>query len=238
MGIERLRRIRDLQALAPLSDHTDAIQVNEHGKVIVNNRLNAPNDEFGIPRPEIMVEQLLGQMGTKNYVWTGAFDEHHLATPKADFTVVRTRTEGDIGSAFRGSACLKIDLPRQMHNFSHALFELPGRPQVDVMRQAVYEIGQAKQIQSIINEHVVGNPEQDNERTQRLCVSALSSFFEKAQEPQVRMLPPLEQLHDMELHTLRNTVNSLLRARRFSAKHLIHPAIRKPSEWSQSRTAA
>ena len=147
---ERLRYIRDLDSLAPLSDHTDAIKVNSEGRVEIVFRIPPPNDEFGVPRPEVMIKNLLGVMTTENFVWAGKFDEHHLATPKADFTVVRTENEGDIGSAFRGLSCLKIDLPRQMHNFAHAIFELPGRPSLDVMRQAVTEVGYARQLQGVL----------------------------------------------------------------------------------------
>ena len=238
MNAERSRYIRDLQALAPLSDHTDAIGVDANGKVVVQKKLPPPIDEFGIPRPEIMVRDLLGQMTTENYIWTGKIDLHHLATPKADFSVVRTKGEGAIGSDFRGMACLKIEPPRQMHNFAHHLFELPGRPSVDTMRQAVYEIDQAKLLSSTIDTYMNDSSINDTSKTQALCQVALAAIFEKMQEPQIGILPCIEELHNMELTDLRRTVNSLLRVRRLSKKHLIHPAIRKSSEWTQSRQAA
>lgn len=238
MSEERLRYIRDLQSLAPLHDHTDVIGIGEDDRVEILKKLPPPLDEFGIPRPEIMINQLLGQMATENYVWPGKFDEHHLATPKADFTVVRTNDEGDVGSAFRGLSCLKIELPRQMHNFSHALFELPGRPSVDVMRQAVIEVGQAKRLQTIINEYLPGYHVSPSERENRLCIEALQASIESMREPEVGMLPPLESLAGMEIDVLRKTVNSLLRVRRFSRRHLIHPAIRRGGQVSGSRTAA
>lgn len=238
MGEERLRYIRDLQSLVPLHEHTDAIGISEEGRVEVLTKLSPPLDEFGIPRPEIMVEQLLARMTTPNYIWPGKFDEHHLATPKADFTVVRTNDEGDVGSAFRGLSCLKIELPRQMHNFSHALFELPGRPSVDVMRQAVIEVGQARQLQSIINEYLPGYHQSPSERENRLCIGALQASIESMREPEVGMLPPLEELAGMEINDLRRTVTMLLRVRRFSTKRLIHPAIRKNGQLSGSKKAA
>lgn len=238
MGEKRLRYIRDLQSLVPLHEHTDAIGISEDDRVEILKKLPPPLDEFGIPRPEIMVEQLLAEMTTENYIWPGKFDEHHLATPKADFTVVRTSDEGDVGSAFRGLSCLKIELPRQMHNFSHALFELPGRPSVDVMRQAVIEVGQAKRLQTIINEYLPGYHASPSERESRLCVEALQSSIESMREPEVGMLPSLELLAGMEIDDLRRTVNSLLRVRRFSRKHLIHPAIRRGGQINGTRTAA
>lgn len=236
MNAERERYIRNLDSLAPLSDHTDAIHVNTEGRVEIARKLAPPNDEFGIPRPEIMVEQLLSEMATSNYVWSGRFDEHHLATPKADFTVVRTHHEGDIGSAFRGLSCLKVELPRQMHNFSHAIFELPGRPSLDVMRQAVMEIGQAKQLQAIINEHFPDRLHGNGDRASQLCVTALHAALERMQEPQVGMLPELSVLADMELDDLRRSVNALIRIRRFSDKKLVHPAIRGAAKYRHHLT--
>lgn len=227
MSEERLRYIRSLQTLVPLHAHTDAIGIDENERVEVRTRLTPPIDEYGIPRPEIMIQKLLGVMSTKHYVWPGQFDEHHLATPKADFTVVRTHDEGDIGSAFRGLACLKIELPRQMHNFSHAIFELPGRPSVDVMRQAVIEVGQAKQLQTILNEHSPSYPHTETEQMRVLCTTAITSALESMREPEVSMTPSLEQMSNMDIDELRLCIGSLLRVRRFSKKHLIHPAIRK-----------
>lgn len=238
MTEERLRYIRSLQSLAPLHEHTDTIGISEEGRVEIRTKLEPPLDEYGIPRPEIMLDKLLATIATANYVWPGQFDEHHLATPKADFTVVRSNSEGDIGSAFRGLSCLKIELPRQMHNFSHALFELPGRPSIDVMRQAVIEVGQARQLQHILNEHLPSYPHTETEQSRRLCISALHGALENMKEPQVNVLPNLESIAAMELDDLRKSVAALLQVRRFSKKHLIHPAIRKPQQGTFTKKVA
>lgn len=232
-----MRYIRSLQTLVPLNEHTDAIGLADDGRIQVLKRLESPVDEYGIPRPDIMVHRLLGVMATQNYVWPGQFDEHHLATPKADFTIIRTNGEGDIGSAFRGLSCLKIELPRQMHNFAHAIFELPGRPSVDTMRQAVFEIGQVKRLQTILNEHLPGYDHTETQQMRKLCMEAIARTIESMQEPEVRMAPSLAELSDMELDDVRICVGSMLRVQRFSKKHLIHPAIRKVQQ-KQSRIAA
>lgn len=226
MTEERLRFIRNLDSLAPLSDHTDAITVNEHGRVEISHRISPPIDEYGIPRPEIMVDRLLGQMATQNYIWTGRFDEHHLATPKADFSIIRTESEGDIGSAFRGLSCLKIDLPRQMHNFSHAIFELPGRPSVDVMRQAVTEVGHAKQLQMVINQYFPEGEKCATERTRMLGLAAIHDVLDHMPLPEVGMVLSPDELAAMDINELRREVSSTLRVRCFADKTLTHPAVR------------
>lgn len=227
MTEERLRYIRNLHNLAPLHAHTDILDVDQNGKVVLNNKLAAPIDEFGMPRPEIMIGRLLGQMKTANYVWTGDFDEHHLATPKADYTVVRFKDEGDVGSAFRGLSFLKVNLPRQMHNFSHFIFELPRRPSIEVMRQAVYEVGEAKRLKAIIDEHLPLSPHAITRRVNSLCLDALSRKIERMREPELNLLPGREVLSGMNIEEVKKVLAALLKVRRFSKTHLIHPAIRK-----------
>lgn len=102
MTDERLRYIRNLNSLVPVTDHTRLIYLDENEQVRIRDKLPAPVDENGIPRPEIMVQRIYENMTTENYVWTGVFDEHHTATPKADYTVVRSASDGNIGSVFRG----------------------------------------------------------------------------------------------------------------------------------------
>ena len=230
MSGERLQYIRRLDTLVPLVEHTDLLKLSPTGAVTVPDKLPAPTDEYGIPRPEIMIDELLDHMETKNFKWTGAFDLHHLATPKADFTIVRTKDEGDIGSAFRGASFLKIELPRQMHNFSHAIFELPARPSVEVMREIMTEVGDAKQLLETINDFYnkegTGAP---SDHAARLCLDALESKITKMSEPQIGLLPDLETLSQMNIQELRLATQSLLMVRRFSRRHLIHPAIyRRP----------
>lgn len=227
MSEERLRYIRDLDTLACLVDHTPLLKINEHERVEVVDRLSAPVDEFGIPRPEIHIERLLGAMTTKEFVWTGTMDVHHMCTPKADFTVVRTANEGDIGSAFRGLARNKIEKPRLMHNFGHAALELPGRTPLDVMRQALFEVGQGRQLIDTINSHMDQREASDIDRAKSLCLSALRAQLEDLEQPQVNMMPRLDDLAVMEFDELRTAVSAIVSMRRFGHKRLIHPAIRK-----------
>jgi hypothetical protein len=231
MTTERSLYIRGLSSIIPLAEHTDIVRsfIDADGveRMTVTDKLPAPVDEFGIPRPEIMVERLLGQMATKHFVWSGTYDLHHLATPKADYTVARTRTDGDIGSTFRGLSCLKIELPRQMHNFSHAIFELPKRPSEDVMIQALLEVGQLKQLHTRIGEYIPDERRAIDEDIKLLCLSALRMDMERMKEPAVGMMPNLEVLASLEFDEVQKLIGKSLLVRKFSRKHLVHKAIRR-----------
>jgi hypothetical protein len=226
MTEERLHHIRSLDNLSCLVEHTSLLKYNENERVEIVDKLPAPVDEFGIPRAGIHVQQIYDAMDTRAYVWTGKVDEHHLCTPKADFTVVRTATEGDIGSSFRGLAQNKIELPRLMHNFGHAVVELPKRPPIDVMRQALFEVGQGKQLMEIINLYMgpEGTVHDDIERAKALCLASLRRQIDRMVEPEVGMMPSLESLSEMDFDTLRTAVSTV---RKFGNRRLVHPAIRK-----------
>lgn len=228
MTEKRLHFIRRLDTLVPLLDHTDLLALTPTGAVTVPDKLPAPTDIYGIPRPEIMINQLLGHMATEHFKWTGVFDLHHLATPKADYSIVRTKDEGDIGSAFRGVSFLKIELPRQMHNFSHAIFELPPRPSVDVMRAVMTEVGSARQLLETINDFYGDKGrEYVTDHAADLCTRILEEKLASIKKPEIGLLPQPEELARMDIEALRCAVCSLLTVRRFSRKHLIHPAVYK-----------
>ena len=207
--INRIKRRGSLQGLVGHAAHVELVD----GRAVVRDKLPAPIDEHGIPRVDIMLRQLLGQMTTKAYVWTGSFDVHHMATPKADYTVV----SDNVGNAFRALPMLKVEVPRQMHALAHALFYVQPRPtSKSVMQHAVLENGQLRTLREIVDAGL------DDATTQLLVHDALDEMV----DPRVDIMPSREELAGMELRDLRRTVASLIRVRRYASKPLIHPAIR------------
>ncbi len=182
---------------------------------MVVDKLPAPIDEFGIPRVPLMMQGLLGQMATRAYVWTGAFDLHHMATPKADYTVI----PDNVGAAFRSLPMLKVELPRQMHNFSHELFLTPRRPPSEAtMKQAILENEQLRMLYGITSAY-------DQEGADEALYHVHDALFDMV-DPKVDIMPSRESLADMEFDDLCRTVASLVRVRRFANNSLIHPAVR------------
>ncbi len=208
---ERTKMIRERGSIRNLVGHASLVSM-VNGRARVQEKMPAPVDEFGIPRVDVMINRLLGQMATETYVWTGRFDLHHMATPKADYT----RVEGNVGSAFRGLPAMKVELPRQMHNLSHAIFQVPTLPEDDVMRQAILENDQLRILNGILGEGY-----SDSETQFRI-----HDTLDEMVDPCVDIMPSREELADMELYDLRHTVASLLRVRRFAKKEFIHSAVR------------
>ena len=207
----KLHRIRQRGSIHDLIGHAERVELVE-GRAVVRDLLPAPVDEEGIPRAELMVQAILGQMATRAYVWTGRFDLHHMGTPKADYSVIAD----SIGANFRGMSMMKIELPRQMHNLSHALFKTPKVPALSVMNQALLENEQLKALYAITTDEF--NPD-----TARQKVHAA---LEDMADPKVNIMPSRESLAALSVDELRLAVGSLTRVRRFTNKSLIHPAVR------------
>lgn len=209
---EKIERIRKRDSLEGLVEHAERVEII-NGRPLVIDKLPAPVDDLGIPRIDIMLQGLLGQMATQAYVWTGKYDLHHMATPKADYNVV----PDNLGQAFRSLPALKLELPRQMHNLSHELFLTPKRPPAEaVMRQAILETEQLRTLYELTKYS------EDPSEVHINVYDALSDMV----DPRVDIMPSRELLAEMEFSELRNTVASLIRVRRFAPRQLIHPAIR------------
>lgn len=71
------------------------------------------------------------------------------------------------------------------------------------------------------------HPHDQTEQMQRFCASAIMAALEKMKEPEVGMMPSLETLAAQPIDDVRLSVGAILRVRRFSRRHVIHPAIRK-----------
>lgn len=232
--------IRRRTSLSPLKEHSTLIDttqlVDGEERYTVRDKLPAPVDEHGIPRPSIMLDGILGSMATAQYVWTGRLDMHHLANPKADYNVARTPQEGSLGGAYRGIGALKIELPRQMHNYAHAIFELPPRPNFDTMRQAVTEVGQAQRIQRVLGSYSVAPTPWHDERERRECIERVHDVLAQSEQPELGFMPPLETLAQMEIEELRAAMKAVLTIRRVPDLKIVHPAVIRP-EYEQ-RVAA
>ena len=207
----KIHRIRQRGSIHDLIGHAERVELVE-GRAVVRDLLPAPVDAEGIPRAELMVQAILGQMATRAYVWTGRFDLHHMGTPKADYSVVAN----SVGANFRGMSMMKIDLPRQMHNLSHALFMTPKVPSVTVMNQALLENEQLRTLHSITMEEF--NPDCARQK--------VDDALETMVDPRVNIMPSRESLAALEIDELRRATGSLIRVRRFTNKSLIHPAVR------------
>ncbi len=209
---QKIDRIRRRESLDGLVGHAERVELVK-GRAVVVDKLPAPIDEFGIPRVNTMVSELLGQMATQAYVWTGKYDLHHMATPKADYNVI----PDNLGQAFRSLPALKVDLPRQMHNLSHELFLTPKTPPSEaVMRQALLENEQLKTLYMLTADN------EDPDAAHLQVYDALSDMV----DPRVNIMPSRESLAEMDFLDLRRTVASLIRVRRFAHRPLIHPAVR------------
>lgn len=211
--LEKEQRIQKQTSLKVLVGHVDRLELID-GRAKVIDKLPAPVDEHGIPRVTIMLRELFGQMATSAYVWTGRFDLHHMATPRADYTAV---SQG-VGAQYRGISQLKVDVPRLMHNLAHELFLTQRHPpHITTMRQALTESEQLGRLARVVG---------DDSALECVRLGRVHALLEDMKEPQVDIMPSKDVLASLPFDDLRCAVQSLTRVRRYDNASLIHPAIR------------
>ena len=213
MSHERLMSYEDSQSLAPLLGKTSLLK-RRGGRILCEDKFDIPLDEFGIPRRVQLMRQVLGTMEKYHY-WTGYTDVHHTAWPGSEYRRVISDEQELIGSAYRGAGSLKVRLPRQLHNYVHAITVPPPMPTFDVMRQYALEHSQVSRLYDTIK--VTSYDDFPNlaslpyEEQERLRAVAYQQKLERMQEGQLGLMPEREYLAGLEIAAARPVLRSIAR---------------------------
>ena len=208
------------QTLAHLVEKSDLLTFGRDGKVVVVDKMQPELDEFGVPRRVAIVKNALATLATK-HIWAGKYDLHHLAYTQNDYRSI-VYDEELIGSQYRGAAKLKVILPRQLHEYIHAIYEKPMMPSLGVMRElgreaiAVYDM-----YQTVRHDNYAKFPDlrdlpldaQDRKRK-----DSLEKKLQNAPAPVFGIMPDREKLAQMELSDARKLLRSIARVISFSNK--------------------
>lgn len=137
MAKEQVRHEND-QSLAPLVAISPLLKVGRKNRITCPDRLPTPVDEHGIPRRVELMRQVLSTIEAA-HIWTGEYDLHHMAWPATSYKSIIDEDDYRTGSYYRGASSLKVIMPRQMHNYVHAITEPPELPDEDIMRAYALE---------------------------------------------------------------------------------------------------
>lgn len=131
--------------LPPPEASTHIIQ-SESGKNYIPSRwrLEVPVTNRNIPIPR-MILQMACETLHANYTFPPLksegsqkqYNDHHTAYPANHY--YRHRSGSKIPGRYRDTGSLIMRVPIQMHNYIHAIFELPPAVDIDVMEQWVRE---------------------------------------------------------------------------------------------------
>lgn len=105
----------------------------------ITEKIEVPVDEYGIPDTKEFITQALEVIDEPDIVWGGRYDLHHMAWPGYLYRSIQTKRDTLAGSYYRGSNLLKVDGPRDLHEYLHRVAEEPTPPNLDVLDQFAME---------------------------------------------------------------------------------------------------
>lgn len=214
----RLTDVYREQSLVPIVEKSDLLYVTNNGRIHTSDWIDTPVDQNGIPDRVELVRQALGTLAS-SHIWTGQYDVHHTAWPGAYYR----NLPGDntnIGSNYRGSATLKVRLPRQLHNYVHKITHEPAVPSLDVMRQYSIEQDQVERLYSIVKYGSFSDSDARNALTEEekddLRKQYLLRKLNTMQDGVLGVMPERNALSNMEMDEVRRVLRAVARVQGFS----------------------
>ncbi len=218
MAAERLSSIRNDQSLAPLLDKSTLLYVDAANKIRAKDKIDTPLDEYGVPRRVELMRQVLATVETA-HIWTGFYDVHHAAWEGSTYRSIIVDDE-PLGANYRGCSSLKVTLPRQLHNYTHAISHEPPIPPIDVMRQYALEHGQVNRLYDTVKlTSYVDFPDLqrlDHEEKEQLRHESYLRKLETMADGEIGVMPDREYLSRLEVRQARAALRSIARVQGLS----------------------
>ncbi|MGK2896166.1 MAG: hypothetical protein ACSLEY_00990 [Candidatus Saccharimonadales bacterium] len=215
MAYERLSTVKGEQSLAPLATHSELLN-RRNGQLIVLDKLETPVDEYGIPQPHLLIKDVLGSVAISR-VWTGGYDVHHVAWPEAAYHRYNDETESLTGSYFRGAAALKVRLPRQLHNYIHAVTEPSPMPSEDVMQQWIKEQRQVSRLYDTVSRKNLSDAtDLSEEQREKYRFNNYRQKLDTMEDGELGLMPNREQLASIDIDQARRILRAIAKVRGFS----------------------
>lgn len=221
MTYEGLSTRRGEQSLAPLVGLSDLLD-RRNGQLVVTDKLQVPISEHGIPLPRELIEQVLASVAVRHH-WTGHYDVHHVAWPEAEYKRINKETGSVLGGQYRGTAALKIRLPRQLHNYIHTVTEPPAIPDADVMEQWVREKWQVDRLYDTVSLKSMSEFDMPETEREKYRFSNFQQKLEDMEDGHLGLMPEREDLAAMEITQARRALRAIARVQGFTNNRLRQP---------------
>lgn len=113
------------------------LRMNEFDKAIDDDQIPVPLDEFGVPRPMELMRNIMATIDD-SYTPPEGENIHHTAYSRSNYWDYPSDPH-KVAARYREGHALMLSMPTQIHNYAHAVMEMPPIPVYDVMRQRVIE---------------------------------------------------------------------------------------------------
>lgn len=105
---------------------------------LAENRVETPLDKWGLVDVDELVQRVNGTM-VPGYRWSGPNDRHHLGWTHAKYIEADALAGDNLATSFRDLSINLIWVPREFHNWTHAVTKDPPVPSRDVMAEYIDE---------------------------------------------------------------------------------------------------
>lgn len=208
-------RASDETSVRSLVPYTDLVDIS-NDRLCVKEKIEIPTDEFGLPIVSEFVSRVVGSVAISHH-WGGRHDLHHLMWPRRQFKAVVDDNGYSLGANFRSTASMKIWFPRQLHEYWHLVTPEPIMPDPEVMRQMITEQDTVNRLYHAVrlanlSEFDISEEKRDEYRR----LSFRQKIDKIPEDGWLGLLPPREELYDMDMDTARMTLRALARVRGYS----------------------
>lgn len=198
------QRLPETSLLWRLADYTSILERLPNNIMAVTSMIETPYTEYGIIDRKELFRRLLGSVASE-YTWQGDYGgAHHLMWPRARYRRPHVLASHEATTMhFRGSPSLKVDLPRELHDYLHRVTEPPVAPPLEVMHQYNLEQLQIHRLYSTIKLTSYKHVDLPLEALERLRADGLERKLGEMEDGQIGLMPTRELLAAMSLEEAR-----------------------------------
>lgn len=205
------------QCLLPLVGKTKFLEVDVYGAVRATDKIKTPIDTYGVPNRILLMRKVLGSVAMR-HIWTGDYDLHHVAWPRAAYA--ESADGPELGIDYRNAPSLRITMPRQLHDYIHLVTTETAPPSTDVMRQYSLEHGQVGRLYDTVKSYKTDEEIEKFGFSEAVSMAArLDSYHRKIelmQDGEIGIMPDREYLYNLDILEARRVLRSIARSNGFS----------------------
>lgn len=105
---------------------------------LAENKIETPLNRWGLVDVDALVQRVNATM-LPGYRWGGQNDRHHLGWAHARYQAADEQAGDSLATTFRDLPCNLIWVPREFHNWTHAVTKEPQMPSREIMQEYIDE---------------------------------------------------------------------------------------------------
>lgn len=133
---------------------------------LAENKIETPLNRWGLVDVDALVQRVNATM-LPGYRWGGQNDRHHLGWAHARYQAADEQAGDSLATTFRDLPFNLIWVPREFHNWTHAVTKEPQMPSREIMREYIDEWAMISSFFKSVKDAVATKRLYDRERRAR-----------------------------------------------------------------------